>query len=271
MNFYDGTYENVYSIFSEEEFKYFVYWNYGLFNSNEYLESNYPYSNFLKITNHMKFSYYLKGRWLVTKDIKVSNFVDETIIQKYLDGNTTIKFNEQIFNYSVILDGVFDFNNHTIKYENLDYDSTVNDDVEAYMYEYFNGSEDEYVDGVKVNYKAPILFDMGNDKNIYLTFENYKTFTNYLTAILNLSENLHTIDNENYFIMENFVQDNRYLLFNCINDNSVKNINYDYSSLNITAEEFEKVLMAGTLKTENYLYGPRYTTEYYDYLFSLYE
>lgn len=72
--------------------------------------------------------------------------------------------------------------------------------------------------------------------------------------------------------MEDYVQDNRYLLFSYVNNNSVQNVNYDYSSLNITAEDFEKVLMTRTFGTNYlYLYEPRYATKYYDVLFALSE
>ena len=242
VTFFDGTYEDVYSIFSPEEFNYFIYWTYRLVAPTKVFENTY-----LSQTAHQTRKYIVKGHWLVTKDITISHFVDETIIRRILEGDTSYQYNTQIFNYSCVLDGLFDFNGHTVKYQDLDYTTS-----------YGNGT---YT--IDTN-------PYGNEQ-CKTNIDEYKTFSTYLTdaLVINDYENKYTAkynayeyayDSNHNIVLEGrrfwgtavwydddvyiyegdeFVNDYRYSLFVEVNNNSVRNINYDLTSLENSTDAFE--------------------------------
>lgn len=277
ITFYDGIYENIYSIFTEKEFKYFLYWTYGLMNPNKYYKQakHNENINFMSYTNHVKFDYCLKGNWFVANDITISNFTDETVIQKYLEGDTSIKFNEHIFNYGVYLDGLFDFNNHTIKYKNLDSQGSTSEE------QLDNVTGNATLKDETVFITLGIEFINNDSRQVKFNFKEYNTFSKYATAIsrYEMQEFINNYDTTymyyltfNSYVVSEFIQDYRYSLFalsnesfgisgeplddtrnniiltgdiNCDrNSSSIININYDFSETGISEELSEKLLKA---------------------------
>ena len=298
ITFYDGIYENIYSIFTEKEFKYFLYWTYGLMNPNKYYKQakHNKNINFMSYTNHVKFDYCLKGNWFVANDITISNFTDETVIQKYLEGDTSIKFNEHIFNYGVYLDGLFDFNNHTIKYKNLDSQGSTSEE----QLDNVTGSTTLKDETVFIT--LGIEFINNDSRQAKFNFKEYNTFSKYATAISRheMQEFINNYDTTymyyltfNSYVVDEFIQDYRYSLFalsnesfgisnepldetrnniiltgdiNCDrNSSSIININYDFSETGISEELSEKLLKAVPV-CATYNVGDIGNLEYYNYI-----
>lgn len=253
VTFFDGTYEDVYSIFSQEEFNYFIYWTYRLVSPRTISYNN----NYLSQTAHQTRKYIVKGHWLITKDITISHFVDETIVRRILEGDTSYQYNTQIFNYSCVLDGLFDFNGHTVKYQDLDYTTSYGNGTFTTYWDHGPSTEqcktniDEYktfstyltnalsVNDFETKYITqynfvPVSWDQYDSKDNY-AFSQDMNRNNYERDLCGTD-----VNDWNYvFEGEEFVNDYRYSLFVTLNDNSIKNINYDLTSLENSTDAFE--------------------------------